>query len=95
MSRKTPNSKTNITRRDAAPPPVRKSVAMPPGSSLVEADTPPMGATRWCTYCLGPRDSTGGMWMILIGGATRRWLCLNCAAKHRPFSASVASKAST
>ncbi|NBQ81711.1 MAG: translation initiation factor IF-1 [Betaproteobacteria bacterium] len=30
--------------------------------------------------------------MILHGGATQRWLCLTCAAKHRPYSASAAAK---
>jgi len=68
--------------------PVRKTVSMPFGSTLELADTPSMEGTRWCTYCLGPKNADGGMWMILQGGITRRWLCVACALKHRPFSAS-------
>ena len=68
--------------------PVRKTVAMPFGSTLELADTPSMEGTRWCTYCLGPKNADGGMWMILQGGITRRWLCVACAAKHRPSNAS-------
>ncbi len=68
--------------------PIRKTVSMPFGSTLELADTPSMEGTRWCTYCLGPKNADGGMWMILQGGITRRWLCVACAAKHRPFSAS-------
>jgi len=94
MSRKPPSPKATNAKPGAVKQPARKSVVMPAGTSLTQADTPPLGGTRWCTYCLGPRDATGGMWMILSGGATRRWLCLSCASKHRPFAGAAASSVS-
>ncbi|NDH32380.1 MAG: hypothetical protein EBX68_04915 [Betaproteobacteria bacterium] len=92
MKRRAAHTKSPAALAAVVEAPIKKTVPMPIGASLAVADTPAMGSTRWCTYCLGPKDAIGGMWMILHGGATQRWLCLTCAAKHRPYSASAAAK---